>query len=283
MADRIALFLLIGTAASVLLAVGLVIMKSRSAALPAIEGLRGLRTAIGWLRDPIWAAGIVIQTAGFALYMIALSGAPVSMLAVMMQGNVAVFVLFAALFLHERAGVGEWLAIGAVVAAILLLAMSLHGGAAEHPGDRRMLGIILFFGVLLAALPHLSARLRTSGIAPALASGVAFGLGSLYAKAVTDAYAAAPHAPVAAVFAGPWLYLTIATNVGGLVLLQNSFHWARGIIAMPLSSACSNLVPIIGGILAFGERLPADPPSAMLRLSAFALTIVAGGFLATAE
>ncbi|HLW70451.1 MAG TPA: hypothetical protein VKS22_07495 [Candidatus Binataceae bacterium] len=283
MADRTALFLLIGTAASVLLGVGLVIMKSRSAALPAAEGRRSLRIAIRWLRDPLWAAGIAIQTAGFALYMIALSGAPVSMLAVMMQGNVAVFVLFAALFLHERAGAGEWFAISAVVAAILLLALSLHGGAAERPGDRRMLGILLFAGILLAAAPHLSARLRTSGIAPALASGVAFGLGSLYAKALTDAYAAAPHAPVAAIFASPWLYLTIATNLGGLVLLQNAFHSARGIIAMPLSSACSNLVPIIGGILAFGERLPTDIPSAVLRISAFALTIVAGGFLATSE
>lgn len=283
MADRTALFLLIGTAASVLLGVGLVIMKSRSAALPAIEGWRGLRVTMRWLRDPLWAAGIVIQTAGFALYMIALSGAPVSMLAVMMQGNIAIFVLFAALFLHERARAGEWLAIAAVVAAMILLTLSLRGGAIEQTGDRRMLGLILLAGVLLAALPHLSMQMRTSGVAPALASGIAFGLGSLYAKAITDAYAAAPHAPVVAVFASPWLYLTIATNLGGLVLLQNSFHWARGIIAMPLSSACSNLVPIIGGILAFGERLPADRPSALLRLSAFALTIVAGGFLATAE
>jgi drug/metabolite transporter (DMT)-like permease len=283
MTNRTALFLLVGTAASVFLAVGLVLMKSRGTALPAVEGWRGLRAAICWFRDPVWLIAIVIQSAGFALYLIALSGAPVSMLAVMMQSNVAVFVILAALFLHERARAGEWLAIGAVMTAMLLLTLSLPGGASESSGDWRMLGIILFAGVLLAALPHLSMRMRASGVAAALAAGIAFGLGSLYAKAITDAYAAAPQAPVAAVFTSPWLYLTIATNLGGLVLLQNSFCWARGIIVMPLSSACSNLVPIIGGILAFGERLPTDTPSALLRASAFALTIVAGGFLATAE
>ncbi|MGH7838352.1 MAG: hypothetical protein ACREQC_11100, partial [Candidatus Binataceae bacterium] len=210
-------------------------------------------------------------------------GAPVSMLAVMMQGGIAIFVIFAALFLHERARAGEWIAIGAVVAAMILLTMSLRGGAAERAADGRTLALILCAGALLAGLPHLSGRMRRSGAAPALASGIAFGLGSLYAKAITDAYAADPHAPVAAVLASAWLYLAIAANLSGLVLLQNSFHWARGIIAMPLSSACSNLAPIVGGFLAFGERLPADTPSAVLRVAAFVLTIVAGGFLAIAE
>ena len=47
----------------------------------------------------------------------------------------------------------------------------------------------------------------------------------------------------------------MAANLAGMVMLQNSFHQARGIITMPLSSALSNLVPIVGGMLAFGEGL----------------------------
>jgi len=48
---------------------------------------------------------------------------------------------------------------------------------------------------------------------------------------------------------------------------------------MPLSSALSNLVPIFGGIVAFGERLPEGTPAAAMRVGAFALTIASGALL----
>ena len=68
-----------------------------------------------------------------------------------------------------------------------------------------------------------------------------------------------------------------------MVMLQNSFHQARGIITMPLSGALSNLVPIVGGMLAFGERLPNDPIAAAMRVAAFVLTIAASTALAASE
>ena len=277
------LFLLLGIAASVFLALGLVLMKSRAVRLPPVSGLRDLGAALRWLRDPIWLTGLLVETAGYALYLIALSGAPVSMLAVMMQGGIAVFVIFAVLFLRERASRGEWCAVAGVILAMVLLTVSLRGGVIESAIRHGALDVVLLIAILLAALPYLNVRLRANGIAPALASGIAFGLGSLYAKALTDTFSSDPQAPVLAILASPWIYLTIITNLAGLILLQNSFHSARGIIAMPLSSACSNVVPIVGGIIAFGEHLPSDPISATLRLAAFTLTILAGGFLATAE
>jgi hypothetical protein len=90
-------------------------------------------------------------------------------------------------------------------------------------------------------------------------------------------------ATVIPILTTPWLPFTIGANLVGLVLLQNSFHWTRGIIAMPLSSACSNIVPIIGGMVAFGERLPAYRFSATMRLSAFGLTVIASALLAVAK
>jgi hypothetical protein len=126
--------------------------------------------------------------------------------------------------------------------------------------------------------------LRQQGAASAIASGVAFGLSGLYTKALADIFVAhSGYAIALRIATSPWLYLMIGTNVGGLVLLQNSFHWARGIIAMPLSSAISNLVPIIGGVLAFGENLPAEPIPVALRIAAFALTILASALVMGAE
>jgi hypothetical protein len=63
-------------------------------------------------------------------------------------------------------------------------------------------------------------------------------------------------------------------------MLQNSFHSARAIIAMPLSGALSNIVPIVGGMLVFGERLPSGSIAAAMRIGAFVLTVAAGAMLA---
>ena len=73
---------------------------------------------------------------------------------------------------------------------------------------------------------------------------------------MTDTFEASSADLVIRVISDPWIYAMLAGNIGGMVMLQNSFHQARGIITMPLSGALSNLVPIMGGMLAFGERLP---------------------------
>jgi hypothetical protein len=276
-------FLLLGIAASVLLALGLLLVKSRGEALPAAHGTGIVRALIKWIRDPVWLGGLGIETLGYALYIIALAAAPVSLVAVMMQGGIALFVIFAVAFLHERAQVWEWVGIAGIVAAMILLALSLQSGTAEAATDPRALVTLSIGAIIAASAPSLVKRLRTSGAAAAVASGIAFGLGSLYTKALTDAFIAQTNVTFAVRLAGsPWLYLTIAANLFGLVLLQNSFHWARGIIAMPLSSACSNVVPIVGGMIAFGETLPANRFAAAMRISAFALTIGAGALLAVA-
>jgi len=101
---------------------------------------------------------------------------------------------------------------------------------------------------------------------------------------LSDTFLGNDAGPVALrIAANPYVYGVIATNIAGIVTLQNSFHSARGIIAMPLSGALSNLVPIAGGMLAFGERLPANGGAAAMRIGAFVLTIAAGALLAVSR
>ncbi|HVC45129.1 MAG TPA: hypothetical protein VND20_09950 [Candidatus Binataceae bacterium] len=276
--------LLFGLVASLLLALGLLMMKSRAASLPTARGAGTLRSIGRWLRDPIWLGGLGVQAAGYALYLIALSNAPVSLVAVMMQGGIALFVVFAVIFLGERAAPREWAGIIGIVLAMVILAFSLQAGVTEAPASVRALLVLTAIAAVAAVLPAMLERLRGNGVAAAIASGIAFGMASLYTKALTDSFMAAPgQAVLLRVFANPWTYAASAANITGLVMLQNSFCAARGIIAMPLSSACSNIVPIVGGMIAFGESLPADPLAAALRLGAFALTVAASALLAIGQ
>jgi uncharacterized membrane protein len=275
------LYLSLATVSSVLLALGLLMMKSRSGDLPVAAGANIIVAIVAWIRDPMWIGGLGVQTAGWALYVIAVSQAPVSMVAVMMQGGIALFVIGSVVILGERARAREWIGIGAIVFGMVMLALSLPAGQTEgalEPGTLLVLSAIL---LALGLAPMGVERLKHSGAAPAIFSGVAFGLGGLFTKAMTDKFLGNDAGSLALRIAGnPYVYGVIATNIAGIVTLQNSFHSARGIIAMPLSSALSNVVPIAGGMLAFGERLPADAAAAAMRIGAFILTIVAGALLA---
>lgn len=277
-------YLGLGVLASVLLAGGLLMMKSRSSGLPPAHGRALFRAILLWIRDPVWIGGLGVQALGYALYVAALSNAPISLVAVMMQGGIALFVTFSVIFLREQATPREWAGIIGILTAMVMLTFSLNAGTAGTSANIPALWAFSMFSFAVAVAPFAVARTRRGGLATAIASGIAFGLGSLYTKQFADTFAAPVTAgPMLRAFVQPWLYLICAANITGLILLQNSFHAARGIIAMPLSSAISNLVPIVGGMLAFGEALPAEPTATSLRIAAFALTVASSGLLATAD
>ena len=278
------LYLSLATVASVLMALGLLMMKSRSDDLPVAAGRNIVGAIVAWLRDPLWIGGLGVQTAGWALYVIAVSRTPVSMVAVMMQGGIALFVVASVVILGERARPREWVGICAIVIGMLLLTLSIPGGQIEgalEPGTLLMLSAIL---LTLGLAPMRVERLKQSGAGAAIFSGMAFGLAALFTKAMTDRLLGDDSGSLALrIVANPYAYGLVVANFAGMVALQNSFHSARAIIAMPLSGALSNVVPIAGGMIAFGERLPADATSAAMRIGAFVLTIAASVLLAGAR
>jgi uncharacterized membrane protein len=247
-------------------------------------GANTIGAIVAWIRDPMWIGGLGVQTAGWAFYLIAVSRVPVSMVAVMGQGGIALFVIASVAILGERASPREWVGIGAIVLGMLMLALSLRGGEIE--GNFEPATLLTFSALLSLAglVPMAVARMNASGAAAAILSGVAFGLGALFTKAMTFEFTGGDTALIALqIVSSPYVYCTIAANIAGIVLLQNSFHSARAIIAMPLSGALSNIVPIVGGMIVFGERLPAGSMPAAMRVGAFALTIAAGALLAGAR
>ncbi len=274
------LYLSLAIVASSLMALGLLMMKSRSADLPMAAGANAIGAVVAWIRDPMWFGGLCVQTAGWACYVIAVSNAPVSMVAVMMQGGIALFVVASVVILGERANPREWVGIAAIVFGMLLLTLSLNGGemkAAFEPGT-----LLIFTALLVGAglAPMAVARLNASGAAAAILSGVAFGLGAMFTKSMTLEFTSGVVASEIRIVSSPYVYCMLVANIFGMVMLQNSFHSARAIIAMPLSGALSNIVPIVGGMLVFGERLPSGSIAAAMRIGAFLLTVAAGAMLA---
>jgi drug/metabolite transporter (DMT)-like permease len=278
--NNFSVYLALAVVASALLASGLLVMKGRAHALPVAEG-RGIAGALGkWLRDPLWLGGLGLQTAGYALYVVAQAVIPVAVVSVMMQGGIGLFVLFAVLVLGERARTVEWAGIAGTILGMCLMGLSLGAGAEQSPTATAPMLFLSLALIVLGLAPYGVRHLHQNGIAAAIFSGVMFGVASLYTKAMTDYYLlnAAPNT-LARIVANPYVYATILTNIAGLIALQNSFAAMRGIIAMPLSTALSNIVPMAGAMVVFGEHLPAGRGAASMRLAAFALTIAGSALL----
>jgi hypothetical protein len=276
----VVIYLSLAILASALMALGLLMMKSRSAHLPLAAGAHTIGAIVAWIRDPMWFGGLGVQTLGWACYVIAVSRAPVSMVAVMMQGGIGLFVIASVVILGERASRREWVGISAIVVAMLMLTLSLQGSEAEGAFEPATLLMFAALLTIVGLAPMAVARMHASGAAAAIFSGVAFGLGALFTKAMTLELAGDAGSLALRIVSCPYVYGMLAANIVGIVMLQNSFHSARAIIAMPLSGALSNIVPIVGGMIVFSERLPSSSMPAAMRVGAFALTIAAGALLA---
>jgi drug/metabolite transporter (DMT)-like permease len=282
--ETLALYLFVALLASCLLALGLLMMKSRAYRLPVAQGAGTLRSIAAWIRDPIWSAGLVVQTVGYALNIVALAGAPISMVSVMMQGGIALFVLLAVMLLGERARPREWAGIAITIIGMVILGASLSAGEKQTPTNDRAMVLLSIILVVVGFLPLRMTRLKQNSVGAAIFSGVIFGLASLYTKAMTDNYMTrSTIGLIYRIATDPYVYGVIVANIVGMVALQNSFFSARGVIAMPLSSALSNIVPIAGGIVVFGEGLPPEPTAATMRIAAFILTVLGSALLANAQ
>ena len=79
---------------------------------------------------------------------------------------------------------------------------------------------------------------------------------------------------------GADLWLTLLTNCIGFALMQGALQAGRGVVVVPIFSVLSNLVPIVGGIVVFGESMGDNSSGVILRGLAFVLALGGAGLLA---
>jgi len=276
--------LLLAGVAALTFDAGMLLLKVRGDRLPAL-GLPPRPAALrAYVTDPLWMLGLVFQPFGYGLYLWALELGPLAVVQPVMSAGIVLFVAFAVLILGERIHAPEWVAIGAVAVGLFLLGMSLESGgesAVAPAGAWAVGGYSAAVLVAAAAATAGWARGRTSGGALGVWSGALLGLGSLYAKGLASALSRPGEAQwLVALAAEPSLYLTAAGNILGFAILLTALRGERAGVVFTLSATLSNVVPILGGMVAMGERLPAQPVAAALRVASLVLTLGGAACLA---
>ncbi|MFB8181121.1 DMT family transporter, partial [Streptomyces sp. NPDC055966] len=228
------------------------------------------------LRRPSWWGALALNGLGGVLHVVALAYGPLSLVQPLGALTIVFALPMAALFVGRGAGATAWR--GALMATVGLAGLlSLVGSTDAHSLDTaQRIAVVLVTGGATAGLTlaglaaHRHPAVR--GVLLATASGVAFGMSSVFTKAVAEDWTRGidlhdlPSLAVIALFAG-----------AGVVLSQASYRGAG--LAAPLATL-TVVNPVLAaavGILMFGETFRYGGVGSGLALSCG--VVAAGGLV----
>ena len=237
---------------------GLVLQKRGIVSLTTAPTLQGGSTRYRTRHAPIWYLGMVLMVGGYGLYALAVSSrvAPISLLQPLSASGLLVVAFLAVVYLNERFHATEWLGVGVLLAAVILLGLSAQGPQLASAGieTSRYLG---FFAVALgSAIAIAFAAMSIPGRSELLLgilSGLLFGTGYLNTKAL--ALAIQDHSLPLTVAAACLMALGL---LGGLVALQLGLRFGRALIVTAVNLVTNQVLVVSGGLVCLGESFPTE-------------------------
>ncbi len=205
-----------------------------------------------YLGRPRWLLGLALMAAGWGLYVFSIDRAPLYVIQPVQGAGIAVFVLFSLLVLKERVRPGEWAAIAGLIAGALLLGSA---GGGEKAAPPPLLTLVVFAGtcaLISAGLFFVPWKHTAKYVLHGMGSGLLIGCAAVFTKTMTASFMT----PGAEAVFGVSLALTIAGNLGGLLLMQSGFAGGRAIVVVTLQTALTGVVPVAAAFTILGEKLP---------------------------
>jgi enterochelin esterase-like enzyme len=255
--------LVLSLASAVALNWGYFVQHGAAASLPRLTVRQPLRSLSMLAHNGRWLIGFATGIGGWALYVVALALAPLSLVQAVAAGGIGVLAV-----LVRRLDAGERLAVGVAIGGLALLAISLAGAPARTAAGSSP-AVVLWLGGSL-------------GVA-ALAAGPgrrALGRGAGFGTAAGALYAGGDVATKAALGSGgrvAFVPALLLCHGLAFVALQLGFQRGSALETAGMATLWTNALPIAAGTILFGEPLPAGVLGAA-RGVAFA-AVVAGAFL----
>jgi len=230
-----------------------------AAALPALSLRRPLHSAATLLRDRSWLIGFAFESGGFALYVVALALAPLTLVQSVSAGGIGILAFLSARFNRRRLGRHELAGVIVSTIGLVALAVSLVGGTDE--GTRGSLAeISAWLAATVGAAALVLALGRAFGglaVAEGVAGGLFFSIGDISVKVATEG--------------GSRALFAIGVIIGytlGTAFLQLGYQKGAALTVAGLATLLTNALPIAAGMVVLGESVPSGALGT-LRIVAF--------------
>jgi drug/metabolite transporter (DMT)-like permease len=258
---------------------GLVLEKRALGQLPPLDLRRAPRAVASLATSRAWLTGFAFMLAGLACQAVVLAVEPVSLVQPILASGVVGVLVLSRLWLRERLRGGEAWCVAAMVAAVVLLALSSAGSeVSRHASPGAMAEVMLpsaGLGLLVAA-GSLRARrdgAAVTGVWSGFGTGLLYGVAALALKGLSGILVR--HQTVAglaaALAAAPYLYALAGSLAVAMLLFQAALQAHRASIVVPVSGVTGSAYFMIAGTWLFHEHLPASPARLGLRLAGIVL------------
>ena len=268
MSAQTAVALVLALASATLTNIAYLLEHDAAAALPTLSLRRPLHSVQALLTDRSWLLGFALEGAGFALYVVALALAPLSLVQSVAAGGIGILAFVSARMSHRQLGRTELAGVWISMLGLLALAVSLLGGSGEGTGGTTG-EILLWLGATAAAAGVallLGRRFGWSGVAYGIAGGLLFSIGDISVKVATQG--------------GVRTAFAVGVVIGyslGTFFLQLGYQKSRALTVAGIATLLTNALPIAAGSVVLGEPVPSGALGA-LRILAFA-AVTAGAIL----
>jgi drug/metabolite transporter (DMT)-like permease len=267
---KLALALTATLASSCALNLGYLLEHGAVGGMPALSIRSPIASARRLLGSRRWLIGFGIESTGWALYVLALYLAPLSIVQATAAGGIGILALMVSRITDTPLSRHEWLGVAIAVGGLVLLGISLAGGHDEGTGAGHLSVGLWIAASAVAALVSVQLLSPRIGDAPAygIAAGLLFAAGDIATKGAVEA----AHGHLAFIAA------LIAAYAFGTLVLQAGFQRGSALTTAGIATLLTSALPIVAGMTIFGEPLP-DGWLGAVRIAAFAAVVVGAVFL----
>lgn len=259
-----------------------------------MEKLPAVKLEISWTvftafaTNKPWLIAIGISLVGGAFYSVAILLAPISVVQPIVASGVALLAYLAIKNLGEKPGKADLYAIGVTILGVILIGVSLAEGIppeADH--DPVVLwifaGVVVLVAIIVPFLMRGGGNRQAAGLG--ISVGLLFGIAAIFARLMlldwSNQFSARG---VSVLFVSIFLIGWALTMIPAFIMLQAALQRGMAVVVVPIVAGLSQLIPILGGMIALNEPFPESGVLTAVRILAFALILGATVVLArTAE
>jgi drug/metabolite transporter (DMT)-like permease len=241
---------------------------------PSVDVRHPLRAGASLFRSKWFAVGMGIALGAWLLHVAALVFAPLSVVQAVLSTGVVMLAVLAERIFGFKVGPRQWAGVAMTAAGLILLVVTLPAANGAHSAYS-LAGMISFevgmlaIGALLISAPRLGAPDHHHGIMLGAAAGTLFGVSDVAIKALTGV------SGIGEFLVSPWLAVCILASVVAFYASARGMQDGEAVPVIAATSTAANVSCILGGIVVFGDPMPADTLGIIVQAVAFTLVCIA--------
>ena len=236
---------------------------------PQVDIRHPLRSVKGLFGSKWFALGMAIALGAWSLHVAALVFAPLSVVQAVLSTGVVMLAVMAERLFGFKVSKKQWWGVGLTAVGLVLLVITLPHAPGAHsaysvPAMVAFEAGMLALGFLLITGPRLGAPDHHHGILLGAAAGILFGVSDVAIKALTGGD-----------LLSVWLGVAALASVIAFYASARGLQDGEAVPVIAATSTAANVSCIAGGIIVFGDPMPADTVGIVLQVVAFTLVVVA--------